>query len=769
MKSKLIGYMIIGSVTLSLIFLGWTTLSVANTPQATSAPLIQPTPSSRKTLVGSNLPDCIKKLVKGGWCEVVATDKHRSISSVWPKNISARLRMRTGPSAILRAWNGAAFDEKSVTMYFTGGGHADYGGNEVYQFDLINGQWSRLTDPSTLNRLFVLRDYNKSIKKPWRRLCWRGQQPNIPGSSHSYDGIIFSNRTQTILSLSGGAANGSCFGDKKDKFKNSELVSTGPEGRGRGLYEFNPSMNEIRNNLAPLSWRLVLTNKEMTAARIAPSYPRTAELSDGRLIIGTSNKTMMYDPKKPTVTGKKYFNTQADFGDGFMMYHPQNNLLWSLHRNSLLAFNAKTGQSVHRINSKIPHGKTIAIDQSGKIFSWNGVGTISILDPKHINSGWQVIDWQQYGPQQGSNRVYSKWVYLKQYDVFAGISSHKTGFWIYKHPKDDAMLPKNVTAIRYNNQDLRKTIKNATPGSHLVIPPGVYGQGLFINKSISLDLTGVSLRGISQSRAIINIKCNDCEVTINNFNAYGPDANCTNGNCAGIKITGINPRLRLTNSHINNTAMGILTDNRGGGVIIDNTVIENTGLGNKSRQLGHGFYAGAIDSVIFRNSTIKSAFNNGHLFKSRAHSTVIENSNLLGLNGRYSRLIDFPCGGILTIKNSTLHHGKQTDNSDLFSVGTEPKHCKQGIPASTVIMKNNWIIIDRDRSDDERGKERGTSRLFTWYAPIEKLMISDNKIVEKTGNLKMDAKGLITGLANKNSFYLDRKSAGLKAGEIPLR
>jgi len=215
--------------------------------------------------------------------------------------------------------------------------------------------------------------------------------------------------------------------------------------------------------------------------------------------------------------------------------------------------------------------------------------------------------------------------------------------------------------------------------------------------------------------------------------------------------------------------MGLLTDNRGGGVIIDNSVIENTGLRNKSRQLGHGFYAGAIDSVIIRNSTIKSAFNNGHLFKSRARSTTIENSNLLGLNGRYSRVIDFPCGGLLTLKNNTLHHGRQTDNSDLFSVGTERKNCQQGVIPTSLIMENNWIIIDRDRSDDERGKERGTTRLFTWYAPVKKLTIVDNKIIEKTGDLKMDAKGVITGLANKNRFYRSRELAGLKAGEIPLR
>ncbi len=40
--------------------------------------------------------------------------------------------------------NGAAFDEESLFFYFMGGGHTDYGGNEVYEFDLKTGRWARL-------------------------------------------------------------------------------------------------------------------------------------------------------------------------------------------------------------------------------------------------------------------------------------------------------------------------------------------------------------------------------------------------------------------------------------------------------------------------------------------------------------------------------------------------------------------------------------------------------------------------------------------------
>jgi len=721
----------------------------------------------RKTLIGNNLNDCLSKLGTGGWCEIIASNKHRSISSVWPKDIKRRLRMSTGPSSVLKAWNGAAFDEQAGIMYFTGGGHADYGGNEVYQFNLNDGRWSRITDPSPLTRLYVLRDYNKLQKRPGRKLCWRGDNPTKPGSAHTYDGIIFSQKTQTIFLLSHGAAGGSCFEDKEDKYKNSPLIFAAAEGRGRGLYEFNPSINKTRNNLAPLSWRKVFSKQQMKG--MSPNYPRTAELADGRLIIGTSARTIIYDPINATINPGDILTNQAGYGDGVMHYDDNNKLLWSLHRNKLLAFNPITGKSVHRLVTNMPNGKSIAIDKSGQLISWNGAGKIAILDPKFVDRGWQVINWRNYGPIEGDYRVYSKWVYLKKQDAFVGISSHKTGFWIYKHPKTPALFPPTVKTEKYSPLDLNNMIKKAKSGNKLVIKPGIYGQGLYINKSINLDLAGVSLRGISRSRAIININCNECEVIINNFNADGVAANCTNGNCAGIKFAGTNVRLRLLNSQIKNTAIGILTDNRGGGIIVDNSLIENTGRYNKHRRLGHGLYAGEIDSVIFRNSTIRSAFGNGHLFKSRATNTLIENSNIIGLNGRYSRIIDFPCGGSLVVKNSTLHHGKFTDNSDLFSIGTEKKHCKKQIPASTVIMTDNWIIIDRERTDDEPGKNRGTTRLFTWHAPIEQALITGNTIIEKTGQLKYDAKGRISGLKSKNNFFLSRKSAGLTSTELPLR
>ena len=123
--------------------------------------------------------------------------------------------MVVGPSAVLKAWNGAAFDEERRLFYFMGGGHGDYGGNEVYEFDLETGRWARLTDPSPLTFL-----YQRRVKSRTKaaRYCWTPDMRRDPGASHTYDGLQFSKTTGTIFLVMMGTANGSCFDDKDGKY-----------------------------------------------------------------------------------------------------------------------------------------------------------------------------------------------------------------------------------------------------------------------------------------------------------------------------------------------------------------------------------------------------------------------------------------------------------------------------------------------------------------------------------------------------------------------
>ncbi|MDX1655881.1 MAG: hypothetical protein R3310_11785, partial [Candidatus Competibacteraceae bacterium] len=140
-------------------------------------------------LTDRNLVECVKELEKqdGGWCEMKVSALHPSISSVWPQvPFENPIHMVMGPRAVLEAWNSAALDQEDKKLYFFGGGHADYGGNEVYEFDLMAGRWTRLTDPSSLTYFWP---------QGGDRYCLIPDVRQVPISTHTYDGLEFNPQT----------------------------------------------------------------------------------------------------------------------------------------------------------------------------------------------------------------------------------------------------------------------------------------------------------------------------------------------------------------------------------------------------------------------------------------------------------------------------------------------------------------------------------------------------------------------------------------------
>jgi len=93
----------------------------------------------------------------------------------------------SGSKSVLGAWNSAAFDAVNNRMYFFGGGHKDYGGNEVYMYDFDALSWSRITDPAPL---VVVEG------------AGGGDPAYIPQSSpaapHTYDGLLWNPVSQTM-------------------------------------------------------------------------------------------------------------------------------------------------------------------------------------------------------------------------------------------------------------------------------------------------------------------------------------------------------------------------------------------------------------------------------------------------------------------------------------------------------------------------------------------------------------------------------------------
>jgi chitodextrinase len=81
----------------------------------------------------------IDTLQPGQWYRV----PNSNLTSVAAQNVPGSF------GSIMGAWSGGAFDTTRNRLIIWGGGHSDYGGNEIYAFDVASLTWVRLTEPST--------------------------------------------------------------------------------------------------------------------------------------------------------------------------------------------------------------------------------------------------------------------------------------------------------------------------------------------------------------------------------------------------------------------------------------------------------------------------------------------------------------------------------------------------------------------------------------------------------------------------------------------
>nr|WP_067297792.1 hypothetical protein [Marinobacterium profundum] len=648
-----------------------------------------------------NLADCMKILkdVSGGWCELRASGDKPGIANVWPVK-QPRIQHSVGPKAVLIAWSSAAWDSDEQTFYFMGGGGHDYGGNEVYRFSLTDGTWKRLTNPSPLDH--------------WtgsKRSFWIPDVRSVPPASYINDGLLFNRATGTIILLASHPANGARVIDGNNATQDTFL----DDGNKPHQYEFNPSESETRNGLAPLNWR-----------RIGDYYwpkARSVQLPDGTLILGSHEQLFKVDQNKDgQLQEPQLFHDDHKSRGGNAVYDSHRKWIWSVYLYTLVAVDS-SGRTVQDLKLPMTTAKSLAIAKDGSLVMWDGTTRIFMLDPDDPSPVWRTINWLENGPYGGSRaRVYDKWVHLGN-NYFSGISSYNHGLWIYKHPTDPE-LGRQLSAI-----NIQKMIDRAEKHSTLKLPAGLYAFGLRIDKPLTLDFEGVELMGVSGGKGLLNIISNNNEpVTIRNFVGNADVGAAQTGNRAGIRITGINFNVSLENVSIRKTALGVMTDNRGGSLSIKDSVFEDIGY-YKRQGLSHIIYAGAIDSLDITNSRLQRSLHLGHLLKSRAKATTITDSLLLGLQSKHSRVIDLSCGGSLKVNNSVLQSSSLTDNQDLISVGVEPpKNCRHGLLDGNIDIRNSVIVFDRETPDADN------NRLFTWRTGIEHLSLSNNTIVSKGAN-----------------------------------
>ena len=116
-----------------------------------------------------------------------------------------------GQAHVMGAWNGGAYDTTRNRLIIWGGGHNNYGGNEIYTFDVATLRWTpRVTEPS-----IVLPQDRADCFPAGVSGCTGGSNASgyysdgKPASRHTYNALAYAANVDQFFSMARGSAFGS--------------------------------------------------------------------------------------------------------------------------------------------------------------------------------------------------------------------------------------------------------------------------------------------------------------------------------------------------------------------------------------------------------------------------------------------------------------------------------------------------------------------------------------------------------------------------------
>lgn len=290
-------------------------------------------------------------------------------------------------------------------------------------------------------------------------------------------------------------------------------------------------------------------------------------------------------------------------------------------------------------------------------------------------------------------------------------------------------------------------VKLVAEGGTITVEPGDYSDCIFIKKSMKLvgkigaDGGRAHLRKIAcNGKGAIDLQAPD--VTVQGLKISGISVPDKNGAC--IRVAQAATKLLIRDIICLDSENGILgrIADKGGVMTIEDSLFSGNGKAGKA----HGIYINGGETAILRNVKILAA-NDGHLLKTGARSTLVENSIFAALGGKTGAAIDAYGGGRLTVKNSVLQLGPNTQNHNFLSYAGESRRIIAG-SAHEINIANNWIIYD--------DANRCCRWLFNRRSEIlGQIDIRNNKFV---GGIDPIIDSVDMG---QNKEYRDREEAGL--------
>ncbi len=393
-------------------------------------------------------------ITEGGWGRL----NDNTFRSVWPD--AADAAQGGYPRSVIQAWSSMAWDSNRNDLIFWGGGHANYGGNEVYRFDADTLMWERASLP-TRNTATANPVVTETVDGPL----------HSPVSSHTYDNNEFLPIADRFVTFGGAAWNsGSAFvitdasggtrvtgpyfwnPAKADANKVGGLSGTGtdPSRAGGQMWDNRDSVhNPDGSNPRPFVngttayaeidgkdvifisdrptgglWKYTVHDVDDASKDTWEKVGRGWEVFDGagtgaystadNLYIRSANKTFTYwDLDTAGAGNRNVIFTPTDLSGGFTMsaltgmdYDAGRDrfLLWSGTRD---VWELKAPEIIGRDGWTV---KKVAAGAAGP----TGVPDVSTVD----------------GNTTG---ILGKWKYVADLDLFLGVHDHNSGdIWAYK-------------------------------------------------------------------------------------------------------------------------------------------------------------------------------------------------------------------------------------------------------------------------------------------------------------------------------------------------
>jgi hypothetical protein len=340
----------------------------------------------------------IAAMKPGEWLELTAnaagTVSGTALSRVFPPQEGHPAWGYIGPRGVTDAWGGGAFDPTRDMLVVAGGGHADYGGNEVYGFSLRTLEWERLTEPSRYDPGWSTVD-------------------GTPVSRHTYDGMEYVPMLDRVAMFGG---------------------SLWRDGRPRDRH----------------LWLFDIDRRSWTRRAAAPAahFAATAfDPKEDRLYVRLPSRLLSYDPAQDMW---RTVATEPWALGGAMAVDPERRRLVTLAGGRTWFYELGAGRPPGRQQARTTGDTDIEKHElaglayrpaTGRIHAWPGGRTVWSLDAGDMR--WRRRDPSGAAPpterrladgrmQAVPAGVYGKWRHVPRLDVFVAVVSADSNVWLWR-------------------------------------------------------------------------------------------------------------------------------------------------------------------------------------------------------------------------------------------------------------------------------------------------------------------------------------------------